>query len=271
MADDQSKAPADKREPQLNGQPLAEGKAAKRKPDNAIQSPAIAELQLPHRLDRKYLRVGDDLFRSGKSERPDLVLSKKGTIKINNDTAIRDAVAIAKANGWTSIRPSGSYAFQQGVYLEARRAGLDVTGYKPTEQLRLEGERLAARDKSRERKDPANPTKAGKQDPAQARQAADEFRSNSHRANARDPKFKAAQTHVLAASIAAEKRFPKNKAARAWHIAEAKEDVAQRIEKGEQIQAVRFEKQRQNEVVREQRENLVLRNRQPAKQPTRSR
>src|SRR3546814_19376740 len=62
-------------------------------------------------------------------------------IRINKDYAIGDAIAIAKHNGWPSIRVHGSDEFKKAVYLEGARSGVEVTGFKPSEQLKLEGVR----------------------------------------------------------------------------------------------------------------------------------
>src|SRR3546814_9515710 len=87
----------------------------------------------------------------------------------------------------------GSDEFKKAVYLEAARSGVEVKGFKPSEQLKLEGERLAARDKAREAQDPAKRASMAKQDPSESRAAAEQFRRNSHRDNAANPQFKAAQ------------------------------------------------------------------------------
>ncbi|AMK20903.1 LPD7 domain-containing protein [Sphingobium sp. MI1205] len=225
-------------------------------------------LALPAQLERKYLRVGDDLFRSGRDEKPDMSIKGQDGIRINKDHAIGDAVAIAKHNGWQSIRVHGSDDFKKAVYLEAARAGVAVKDFEPSPQLKLEGERLAARDKAREAQDPTKRASMAKQDPTESRAAAEQFRRNSHRENATDPQFKAAQSHVLAASIEAKTRFPK-KEDQARYIENAKETVAKRIENGGPIPAARFEQQRQNEAVRIAREDTVLR--QQERKPSRSR
>src|SRR3546814_16826920 len=82
-------------------------------------------------------------------------------------------MAVAKHNGWQSIRVHGSDEFKKAVYLEAARSGVEVKGFKPSEQLKLEGERLAARDKDREAQDPAKRTSMAKQDPTESRAAAE--------------------------------------------------------------------------------------------------
>src|SRR3546814_4561365 len=82
-----------------------------------------------------------------------------------------DAIAIAKHNGWQLIRVHGSDEFKKAVYLEAARSGVEVKGFKPSEQLKLEGERLAARDKAREAQDPAKRASMAKQDPSEERKS----------------------------------------------------------------------------------------------------
>src|SRR3546814_5446284 len=68
-----------------------------------------------------------------------------------------------------------------------------------------------------------------KQDPSESRAAAEQFRRNSHRDNAANPQFKAAQSHVLAAAIEAKTRFTQ-KEDRDRFIERAKETVAKRSE-----------------------------------------
>src|SRR3546814_2535010 len=93
-------------------------------------------LALPTQLERKYLRVGNDLFRSGRDDKPDMSIKGQDGIRINKDYAIGDAIAIAKHNGWQSIRVHGSDEFKKAVYLEAARSGVEVNGFKPSEQDR---------------------------------------------------------------------------------------------------------------------------------------
>lgn len=227
-----------------------------------------AALALPVQLERKYLRVGDDLFRSGRDDKPDMSIKGQDGIRINKDHAIGDAVAIAKHNGWQSIKVHGSDDFKKAVYLEAARSGVEVKGFTPSAQLKLEGERLAARDKARDGQDPTKRASMSKQDPSESRSAADQFRRNSHRENATNPQFKAAQSHVLAASIEAKARFTQ-KEDRDRFIERAKETVAKRIEAGAPVPAARFEQQRQNEATRIARDETTLR--QQEKKPSRSR
>lgn len=261
----------EQKQPTLNGEPLTKTEAAELEARRRAKPQEPRELELPDTITRKYLRDGDKLFRSGLDDKPALTLRKDSGIRIDDHTAVRDAISIAKNNGWESIRLNGSDDFKKAVYLEAARAGLEVTGYKPSPQLKLEGERMAARDKAREAQDPSKAASQAKQDPSEARKAADEFRRNSHRDNAANPQFQAAQSQVLAASIAAQTRFPEKKE-REGFIEKVKEAVAKRLESGAPLEAARFQQQqrRQNETEqRLARENTVLR--QPERNPSRSR
>src|SRR3546814_18683234 len=107
---------------------------------------------------RKYLRVGNDLFRSGRDDKPDMSIKGQDGIRINTDYAIGDAIAIAKHNGWQSIRVHGSDEFNTAVYLEAARTGGEVKGLKPPDQPKLAAARLDARERAREEPTPATTT-----------------------------------------------------------------------------------------------------------------
>src|SRR3546814_6713094 len=77
-----------------------------------------------------------------------------------------------------------------------------------------------------------------KQDPSESRAAAEQFRRNSHRDNAANPQFKAAQSHVLAAAIEAKTRFTQNDDSDRL-IERAQETVSKRIKVGETVPAAR--------------------------------
>ncbi|MEW5687691.1 MAG: LPD7 domain-containing protein [Pseudomonadota bacterium] len=52
----------------------------------------------------------------------------------NDPNVIRDLVAIARHRGWDEIAVRGQTAFRREVWLAARREGLEVRGYRPTER-----------------------------------------------------------------------------------------------------------------------------------------
>lgn len=64
-----------------------------------------------------------------------------------NAEIVKDLVAIADHRGWASIEVKGHDEFRREVWLEARTAGLEVRGYKPTERdAQYLERRLSARD-----------------------------------------------------------------------------------------------------------------------------
>lgn len=64
-----------------------------------------------------------------------------------NAEVIKDIVAIAQHRGWNAIEVRGKEDFRREVWMEARLAGLEVTGYKPKQRDTQELERrLDARD-----------------------------------------------------------------------------------------------------------------------------
>src|SRR3546814_17407610 len=99
-----------------------------------------------------------------------------------------------------------------------------------------------ARDEAREAQDPAKRASMAKQDPSESRAAAEQFRRNSHRDNAANPQFKAAQSHVLAAAIEAKTRFTQREDRKRF-IGRAKATFDKRLEVGAPDRAARFEGQ----------------------------
>lgn len=71
----------------------------------------------------------------------------KLTARDSNPDIVRDLVAIAEHRGWKSIEVRGEDDFRRAVWLEAKVAGLEVRGYKPTERdLQELARKLDARD-----------------------------------------------------------------------------------------------------------------------------
>lgn len=71
----------------------------------------------------------------------------KLTARDHNPDVVRDLVAIAVHRGWKSIEVRGDDDFRRAVWLEAKVAGLEVRGYKPTERdLQELARHLDARD-----------------------------------------------------------------------------------------------------------------------------
>lgn len=74
-------------------------------------------------------------FTDAKSDRPAFRdAGGKLTARDSSPDVVRDLVAIAEHRGWKAIEVRGDEDFRRAVWLEARTAGLDVRGYKPTER-----------------------------------------------------------------------------------------------------------------------------------------
>jgi len=63
----------------------------------------------------------------------------------NDPHIVRDLVAIAQHRGWSTISVRGHSEFRREVWLQARAAGLEVRGYRPTERDRQQAERSRER------------------------------------------------------------------------------------------------------------------------------
>lgn len=63
----------------------------------------------------------------------------------NDPNVIRDLVAVAVHRGWTEIDVRGQTDFRREAWMAARRAGLEVRGYRPTDRDQQE---LARRGRS---------------------------------------------------------------------------------------------------------------------------
>ncbi len=74
-------------------------------------------------------------FTDAKSDQPAFRdAGGKLTARDNTPDVVRDLVAIAEHRGWKAIEVRGDDAFRRAVWLEARTAGLEVRGHKPTER-----------------------------------------------------------------------------------------------------------------------------------------
>lgn len=85
-------------------------------------------------VDRQPDRIAITLKGGGSViDHGDRLLTKSGC-----DQEILAAVALAKAKGWKTIHLTGSADFKARAWLEAARAGLQVTGYEPSPDLRAQ-------------------------------------------------------------------------------------------------------------------------------------
>lgn len=85
-------------------------------------------------VDRQPDRIAITLKGGGRvDDHGDRLLTNSG-----RDQEILAAVALAKAKGWKTINLTGSAGFKARAWLEASRAGLQVTGYDPSPDLRAQ-------------------------------------------------------------------------------------------------------------------------------------
>ncbi|RAK52767.1 LPD7 domain-containing protein [Phenylobacterium deserti] len=114
---------------------------------------------LPEPLNGRYFREPAPrgrvrLFRDATGRAPVLEDAGRRLTALRNDPQlVRDLVAIAAHRGWTRLRVEGAPEFRRAVWLEARLAGLEVQGHRPSERdrqyLARRTERAARRTQGR--------------------------------------------------------------------------------------------------------------------------
>lgn len=195
---------------------------------------------VPDNLAKKYLRVGDDLFRSSDDKKP-IASLKADKITTRTADALRDVMLIAKANGWTAVKIQGSADYKKQAYLEASLQGLSVEGYRPSKLLQAEAERnrnRLAENLQRRSKQPAS-TPALSEEP-QARVLSDRFIRQSHYENAKDKDLRKAQEIVAVAIATARGQFPGDLKAQEKFVAGKKAFIAEALANGDQISGVKL-------------------------------
>ena len=235
------------------------------------------EMEMPQELESRFLRVGDKLYRSAHDRNP-IATVTPDRIKARDSSALPDLVRLAKANGWTSIKINGDADFKRAAYLAAAAQGLEIEGYKPDAKTRAAAARDIARQAGtvvirpqavEDRKQPSQRTASqvrdSKEKPDQRLDLAERFRRQSHAENAKDPDLQRAQSHVAHALVIAAGRFPQDEDRQRGFVDRRKEEVAARIERGEQFAGVQV-RQQQNEPLRSMEQNQILqRNRTPSR------
>jgi len=112
-------------------------------PLNTVESSRTgrtASGDVPEPVKRRYLTErrgpdGLDYFVDAQVERPAFRDDGRRLSSDRNDpNVIRDLVSIARHRGWNEIAVRGQTAFRREVWLAARREGLEVRGYRPTER-----------------------------------------------------------------------------------------------------------------------------------------
>jgi len=217
-------------------------------------------MEVPSDLDSRFLRVGNKLYRSLHDKEPMATITPD-RIKAKDKESLPDLIRLAKENGWTSLRINGDEEFKRAAYLAATAQGLKIDGYQPDAKTKAAAEREQARQPG------AMPTKAqtartanqvrdAKEQPNRGRDLAERFRRQTDVQNAKDPELRKAQSHVALAMVVAADRFPGEHTKQREFVAERKEEVAARIDRGERIAGVEV-KQKQDQQVRDMTQEVI--------------
>lgn len=217
-------------------------------------------MEVPFDLDSRFLRVGNKLYRSPHDKEPMATITPD-RIKAKDKESLPDLIRLAKENGWTSLRIDGDEGFKRAAYLAATAQGLKIDGYQPDAKTKAAAEREQARQPG------AMPTKAqaartanqvrdAKEQPDPGPDLAERFRRQTDVQNAKDPELRKAQSHVALAMVAAANRFPGEHTKQREFVAERKEEVAARIDRGERIAGVEV-KQKQDQQVRDMTQEVI--------------
>ncbi|WP_244187223.1 LPD7 domain-containing protein [Sphingomonas faeni] len=217
-------------------------------------------MEVPSDLESRFLRVGDKLYRSPHDKEPMATITPD-RIKAKDRESLPDLIRLAKENGWTSLRIDGDEEFKRAAYLAATAQGLKIDGYQPDAKTKAAAEREQARQPG------AMPTKAqaartanqvrdAKEQPDPGHDLAERFRRQTDVQNAKDPELRKAQSHVALAMVVAADRFPGEHTKQREFVAERKEEVAARIDRGERIAGVEV-KQKQDQQVRDMTQEVI--------------
>lgn len=228
---------------------------------NESESRRRRPIEMPPELDSRFLRVGDKLYRTAHDKVPVATITPD-RIKAKDRESLPDLIRLAKENGWTSIKISGDEEFKRAAFLAASAQGIAVDGYRPDEKTRTAAEREQTRQSgSASTKEPATRTSNQIRDTKEGTDPsidlADRFRRQSDVQNAKDPELSKAQSQVAFAMSVAEGRFPGDPAKQREFIAERKEDVAARINRGEQIAGIEI-RAKQDQRAREIEHTQIL-------------
>jgi putative DNA primase/helicase len=75
------------------------------------------------------------------------------TTTSENTQVVHSLIEIARSRGWTEVSVNGTERFRQEAWQQARLAGLEVRGYRPSEEERAQLIRALGRNRSPERVD----------------------------------------------------------------------------------------------------------------------
>lgn len=120
-----------KRRSQYMSQPLEtlEEKQNREDPGFTVKEKLTAKLEKKFKVDGKEFRFkeppNDLAFKDGR---------KKITTTSLDERAITGMISMAQAKGWDSISVTGNKEFKKQAWLEAKKQGIEVSGYKPTKE-----------------------------------------------------------------------------------------------------------------------------------------
>ena len=105
---------------------------------NQQQTEEKREFKIPENVSKQYEAQGNNDRKLLDKETHKLAIdaSSDNVLKTRKNDAktIQNMLEIAENNGWTSVKIKGSNEFKREEWLQASLKGLEVNGYKPTEQ-----------------------------------------------------------------------------------------------------------------------------------------
>lgn len=217
-------------------------------------------MKVPAELDSRFLRVGNKLYRSPHDKEPMATITPD-RIRAKDRESLPDLIRLAKENGWTSLRIDGDAEFKRAAYLAAAAQGLKIDGYQPDTKTKAAADREQARQTGttptkQQTARTANQARDNKEQPDPASDLAARFRRQTDVQNAKDPELRKAQSHIALAMVVAADRFPGEHTKQREFVAERKEEVAARIERGEKVAGVEV-KQKQDHQVRDMTQEVI--------------
>jgi hypothetical protein len=225
------------------------------KPRRKAETPTLTD-----DLTGKFLRVGNQLYRTSDDKRP-IARLEPDRLKTSNIDALPDIVRIAKANGWTSIRIKGGDTFKKAAFLAAAAQGLTVENYTPSKVVQAEADRLQSRIAEREKRREAKSTSGKSPRPTEEtitlKALSERFLSQTHEQNARDPELRRAQSLVAQTISISRAKYPDDPVKASKEVEARRQEVARRIANGDKIATIQVRNQ-QAQRVREATQEHVL-------------
>lgn len=106
-------------------------------PESKPQNQPQLEFRIPDSVAAQYRTNGNEKYMlDPRTEKLAIDARSENILKTrNNDKkTIKNMLAIAETNGWQNIKVKGSPEFKKEIWLQASLKGLEVQGYKPSEQ-----------------------------------------------------------------------------------------------------------------------------------------